>query len=195
MLNDPNNSQYISWNPMGGFHIHNLDLLCQHVLGGYFKSILPSNLKRQLQMYGFKMILKHPQSGVLSYIHNENWFHKDKPQLLEKIVMTVKKQRRQSLQTRPFYARKKRPAPATETQSRLNSSGTTDSSSKTEEETNSSYETTTTSSSSSSESQTEPSPISSPMSKKRSWEMVLEDLIRKSHPIETLAVSTKDQLV
>lgn len=190
MLDDPKNIQYISWHPLGGFYIHNLELLCQNVLGKYFKSILPSNLKRQLQMYGFKMVFKNPETGVLFYTHNESWFHKDNPHLLKKIVMAVKEQRNQTLRNRLFYLRKKRPVPDFRTRINLNSSGTTDSSSETEPESYSLCETKTKTSSSesstesSSESSTESLSESSEMTKREKWDAIIADIIRKQDEIE-----------
>lgn len=109
MLNDPKNAQYISWHPLGGFYIHNLELLCQNVLGKYFKSILPSNLKRQLQMYGFKMVFKNPETGVLFYTHNESWFHKDNPHLLKKNCHGCQGTTESDSSESPFLLEKKTP--------------------------------------------------------------------------------------
>lgn len=69
----------IAWNPAGkSFTIHDMDRFVEEVLHKYFRHRKYSSFQRQLNLYGFRKVIKG--SGAGSYYHTQ--FMKDRKDLL-----------------------------------------------------------------------------------------------------------------
>lgn len=97
----------------GGFWIHDIVLLGKRVLHKYLKSAQPSNLRRQLLMYGFKATKKDDSTGAVLYQQVDDLFKPGRPDLLDSLLNHARTKRTNFMMRRALTSnqRKKRPAP------------------------------------------------------------------------------------
>ncbi|CAM9937216.1 unnamed protein product, partial [Phaeothamnion confervicola] len=83
---EPPDSEVVSWTPSGmAFQVKDQEVFANEVLVRYYKHSKFSSFQRQLNLYGFRKVIKGPEQGA--YIHPG--FQRAHPELLGEVRRAV----------------------------------------------------------------------------------------------------------